>query len=101
MTLTYVMTVGAVLVLRRTQPDRPRPYRCFGYPWLPLVYLVAASGFVISTLIAKPRESLVGLALAVLGVPLYRYWRRSSAAAGAITPGLARGRDQAKTPYST
>ena len=35
MTLTYVMTVGAVFVLRRTQPDRARPYRCAGYPWLP------------------------------------------------------------------
>jgi basic amino acid/polyamine antiporter, APA family len=76
MTLTYAMTVGAVLVLRHTQPDRPRPYRCFGYPWLPIVYLVVASGFVISTFIAKPRESIIGLALALLGVPLYWYWRK-------------------------
>ena len=54
MTLTYAMTVGAVLVLRRTQPERPRPYRCFGYPWLPIIYLVIASGFVLSTF---PRPS--------------------------------------------
>jgi APA family basic amino acid/polyamine antiporter len=76
MTLTYVMTVGAVLVLRRTQPDRPRPYRCAGYPWLPITYLIVASGFVLSTLVARPRESLGGLALALLGIPLYLYWRR-------------------------
>jgi basic amino acid/polyamine antiporter, APA family len=75
MTLTYAMTVGAVLVLRRTQPDRPRPYRCFGYPWLPIIYLVVALGFVVSTLLTRPRESLEGLALACLGVPLYLYWR--------------------------
>jgi APA family basic amino acid/polyamine antiporter len=75
MTLTYAMTVGAVLVLRRTQPDRPRPYHCFGYPWLPIIYMLVALSFVISTLLAKPRESLEGLALAVLGVPLYAYWR--------------------------
>jgi APA family basic amino acid/polyamine antiporter len=75
MTLTYAMTVGAVLVLRRTQPDRPRPYRCFGYPWLPIVYMLVATGFVISTLLARPHESLEGLALAFLGVPLYLYWR--------------------------
>jgi APA family basic amino acid/polyamine antiporter len=75
MTLTYAMTVGAVLVLRRTQPDRPRPYRCFGYPWLPIIYMLVAMGFVISTLLTKPRESLEGLALAALGVPLYMYWR--------------------------
>jgi APA family basic amino acid/polyamine antiporter len=76
MTLTYVMTVGAVMVLRRTQPDRPRPYRCFGYPWLPIIYVVIATGFVLSTFATKPRESLEGLALAFLGVPLYLYWRR-------------------------
>jgi basic amino acid/polyamine antiporter, APA family len=76
MTLTYAMTVGAVLVLRRTQPDRPRPYRCFGYPWLPVLYLIVASGFVISTLLTRPRESIIGLALAFLGVPFYWYWRK-------------------------
>jgi APA family basic amino acid/polyamine antiporter len=80
MTVTYVMTVGAVIVLRRTQPDRPRPYRCFGYPWLPIFYMVFASGFVISTLIAKPLESLAGLALALLGLPLYFYWRKRQSA---------------------
>jgi len=76
MTLTYALTVAAVLVLRRTQPDRPRPYRCFGYPWLPIIYIVVALGFVVSTLLAKPQESLVVLALASLGIPLYLYWRR-------------------------
>jgi APA family basic amino acid/polyamine antiporter len=74
MTLTYAMTVGAVLVLRRTQPNRPRPYRCFGYPWLPIVYMLVAGVFVLTTLYTKPRESLEGLALALLGVPLYLYW---------------------------
>jgi APA family basic amino acid/polyamine antiporter len=76
MTLTYVMTVGAVFVLRRTQPDRPRPYRCTGYPWLPIVYMVVGSGFVLSTLFARPFESIAGLGMALLGVPLYLHWRR-------------------------
>jgi basic amino acid/polyamine antiporter, APA family len=77
MTLTYVMTVGAVFVLRRTQPDRPRPYRCAGYPWLPIAYMIVACAFVISTLLARPRESVAGLGLALLGVPLYLHWRRT------------------------
>jgi basic amino acid/polyamine antiporter, APA family len=76
MTLTYVATVGAVFVLRRTQPDRPRPYRCTGYPWLPIIYLVVGGGFTLSTLFSRPLESLAGLGLALLGVPLYLHWRR-------------------------
>ena len=76
MTMTYVLTVGAVFVLRRTQPDRPRPYRCAGYPWLPITYMAVACGFVLSTLMARPRESLAGLGLASLGIPLYLHWRR-------------------------
>jgi len=78
MTVTYVLTVGAVFVLRRTQPDRPRPYRCAGYPWLPLLYLLIASGFVVSTLLARPRESLFGIGMALLGIPLYVYWRKKT-----------------------
>jgi len=77
MTLTYALTIGAVLVLRRTQPDRPRPYRCFGYPWLPLIYILVALVFVVSTLYSKPQESLIVLGLASLGVPLYFHWRRN------------------------
>jgi len=75
MTVTYALTVGAVFVLRRTQPDRPRPYRCAGYPWLPATYILVAIAFVISTLLARPLESLVGLGLACLGIPLYWHWR--------------------------
>jgi APA family basic amino acid/polyamine antiporter len=77
MTLTYVLTVGALFVLRRTQPDRPRPYRCAGYPWLPIAYMAVASIFVVSTLLARPLESLAGLGLALLGVPLYLHWQRA------------------------
>jgi APA family basic amino acid/polyamine antiporter len=75
MTLTYALTIGAVLVLRRTQPDKPRPYRCPGYPWLPILYILGAGGFVVSTLLGRPRESLAGLALAALGIPLYLHWQ--------------------------
>ena len=63
-------------MLRQTQPDKPRPYRCWGYPWLPLIYVVVACGFVLSTLLARPRESIAGLGLALLGVPLYVHWRK-------------------------
>ncbi len=77
MTVTYALTVGAVFILRRTQPDRPRPYRCTGYPWLPAIYIGVAICFVISTLISRPTESLAGLGMACLGIPLYLYRRRA------------------------
>lgn len=78
MTLTYILTVAAVFILRRTRPDAPRPYRCFGYPWLPGFYLLVTVIFLISTMIARPLESLAGLVLALLGVPGYLYWRESA-----------------------
>ena len=78
MTVTYALTVGAVFILRRKQPDRPRPYRCAGYPWLPAIYIVVAIVFVISTLLSRPGESIIGLVMACLGIPLYFYWRQAS-----------------------
>jgi APA family basic amino acid/polyamine antiporter len=75
MTLTYSLTVLAVFILRRTRPGMPRPYRCFGYPWIPGLYLVITGVFLVNTLIARPRESLAGLGFALLGVPAYFYWR--------------------------
>jgi len=93
MTLTYALTVGAVLVLRRTQPHRARPYRCFGYPWLPWIYIVIAAGFLVSTLHSRPRESLAGLLLAILGIPLYLHWRRRRGTAG-TPPGVVTERPQ-------
>jgi APA family basic amino acid/polyamine antiporter len=85
MTLTYVLTVGAVFVLRRTRPDLPRPYLCPGYPWLPLLYLIIASGFVLSTLLSRPRESIFGIGMALLGIPLYVFWRRKAVRAAAAS----------------
>jgi basic amino acid/polyamine antiporter, APA family len=87
---TYVMfaslllhMVGAIAVfrLRYTRPDAPRPYRVWGYPIVPAVFIVGSAGFVVNTLIEQPRESLAGLGLLVLGLPAYWYWRRSEKAA--------------------
>jgi APA family basic amino acid/polyamine antiporter len=76
MTMTYALTVGAVFILRRTQPDRPRPYRCAGYPWLPAIYIAVSVVFVVSTLLSRPGESIIGLAMAGFGIPLYLYRQR-------------------------
>lgn len=72
--ILYGMTTAAVLVLRYKRPEMPRPYRTFGYPVAPAVFVLSAMGLVISTLFNSPRESLLGLSLVALGLPFYYYW---------------------------
>jgi APA family basic amino acid/polyamine antiporter len=77
--LFHVATGAAVFVLRWRRPDAPRPYRVWGYPWVPLVFIVASCVLVENTLVERPRESILGLVLVALGVPAYLYWRRRAA----------------------
>jgi len=74
--ILYAMATASVFVLRRTRPDLPRPYRTIGYPAVPLFFLAGAVVLEISTLWTKPRESIAGIALILMGLPLYFYWRR-------------------------
>ena len=71
-----LMTAAAVLVLRRSRPEMPRPYRTWGYPVIPIIFVLSALGLVISTLFNSPRESLLGLSLVLVGIPFYYYWTR-------------------------
>lgn len=82
---TYVMfaslllhMVGAIGVfrLRRTRPDLPRPYRVWGYPIVPAIFIAASAAFVLNILIESPKESLAGLGLLALGLPVYWYSKR-------------------------
>jgi APA family basic amino acid/polyamine antiporter len=66
----------AVFVLRRTRPDAPRPYRTWGYPWVPALFILSSVVLFANTLIEKPVESLIGLFLLALGVPAYVFWQR-------------------------
>ena len=78
--ILYGMATASVFVLRRTRPDLPRPYRTFAYPVVPAFFLVGAAILEISTLWTKPKESMAGIALILLGLPFYFYWRKRSAA---------------------
>jgi len=78
MVLFHAATGAAVIVLRRTRPDAPRPYRTWGYPWVPLVFILSSLALVANTLIEKPLESGTGLLLLALGLPAYAYWRRAA-----------------------
>jgi APA family basic amino acid/polyamine antiporter len=68
------ITAIALFTLRRQQPQTPRPYRVFGYPYVPAVFLVAMIGLVLNTLRERPLESLLGVGIVAIGVPLF-FWR--------------------------
>jgi len=72
----YALTALAVVVLRHKRPDLPRPYRVFGYPFVPMIFVLAAAWFITNTLIEKPVEAGIGTLIVALGVPVYLIWRR-------------------------
>jgi APA family basic amino acid/polyamine antiporter len=71
----YGLVTSSVFVLRRKMPNAERPYKTLGYPIIPLVFVVVALWLIINTLVARRVESVAGLALIALGVPLYFYFK--------------------------
>jgi basic amino acid/polyamine antiporter, APA family len=72
----YALMVAAVFVLRRKQPELPRPYRVWGYPLVPAIFLVASLFMVVNALVTDPRNTGVTLLIILAGVPAYLVWRR-------------------------
>jgi APA family basic amino acid/polyamine antiporter len=75
----YILTIVGLFVLRFKQPDAPRPYKAIGYPVLPVIYIVMASGICAALLRYKPQYTWPGLILVLLGVPVYMLWSRKAA----------------------
>jgi APA family basic amino acid/polyamine antiporter len=72
----YVLTIAGVFRLRRTNPSAERPYRAFGYPWVPALYIAGASAILIVLFVYRPATTWPGLAIVTLGLPVYLAWRR-------------------------
>jgi APA family basic amino acid/polyamine antiporter len=70
------LTVLGVFRLRATQPDRPRPYRCWGYPVTPALYLLIAGPFLVYVIQGDPQSTGIGLLLVLSGIPVYAWWQR-------------------------
>jgi APA family basic amino acid/polyamine antiporter len=81
--LFYGLAAGSVFVLRRRFPDAARPYRAFGYPWAPALFVVVTVFLLVNTFVATPREALEGIVVLLAGIPFYTYWTRRGAAASA------------------
>jgi APA family basic amino acid/polyamine antiporter len=77
------LTVAGVIVLRRRRPDLPRPYRTWGYPFTPLLFVLSAVLLTVNSLVHAFWNSFIGLVLILLGVPVYFLWRRGRPAPAA------------------
>jgi APA family basic amino acid/polyamine antiporter len=83
----HAMIATAVFILRRTRPDAPRPYRTWGYPVVPALFILACLLLIGNTLKESPLESLAGLGLVALGLPAYWMFRKRNAQGAPERPG--------------
>lgn len=67
----YALSVAAIYTLRRSHPDLPRPYRVVGYPWVPAIFVAAATGLVINALVTDPKWTSITFGVVLAGLPVY------------------------------
>jgi basic amino acid/polyamine antiporter, APA family len=72
----YAFAVAAMIRMRRTEPGLERPYRCWGYPWVPAMFLAGAAALTVTLWLARPVRSSIGLVLIFSGLIFYRHWQR-------------------------
>ena len=72
----YALSAGAVIRLRRTAPQLERPYRTWGYPVTPIVFIAFAAWLVYNTIVETPKDSAIGAGIILLGLPGYWYWKK-------------------------
>ena len=72
----FALAALSIFWYRRHKPDMPRPFRTPGYPLTPALFILAALVIVVNTVMAQPRQSLIGLAITLAGIPAYLWWRK-------------------------
>ena len=73
----YALAVAAMIRLRGAEPELTRPYRCWGYPWVPAAFLAGAAALTVTLWLARPVRSSIGLVLILSGLIFYRQWRKT------------------------
>jgi APA family basic amino acid/polyamine antiporter len=71
----YILTIAGIFRLRKTRPDVDRPYRAFGYPVVPALYIVGAATILAVLFIYRTATTWPGLIIVLLGVPVYFWWK--------------------------
>jgi APA family basic amino acid/polyamine antiporter len=79
----YILTIAGVFRLRWTRPDAPRPYRAFGYPVVPVLYILSAMAILLVLAMYRASTTWPGFAIVLLGVPVYAVLRRRGRSEGA------------------
>src|SRR5690606_11437429 len=74
----YVLTIAGIFILRKKLPQAERPYKAFGYPVLPALYIVAGISFCILLIWFKPQFTWPGLIIVLLGIPVYYFMKRNT-----------------------
>jgi APA family basic amino acid/polyamine antiporter len=72
----YILTIAGIFRLRQTRPDAPRPYRAFGYPIVPALYIIGAAVILVVLFIYQTATTWPGLAIVLTGIPVYFLWRK-------------------------
>ena len=72
----YALVTSSIFIYRRKYPDLPRPYKAWGYPVVPIVFLFVAAWLLYRTIVDSPTQSLTGIALIILGLPVYYYFTK-------------------------
>jgi basic amino acid/polyamine antiporter, APA family len=85
--LFYILTIAGLFVLRRKRPDAERPYRAFGYPLVPALYILGAAVIVVVLLLYRTNTAGRGLLIVLTGFPVYYLWRRFGGRAPEVTAG--------------
>jgi APA family basic amino acid/polyamine antiporter len=70
----YILTIGGIFILRKKRPNAERPYRAFGYPFVPALYILLATAICVDLLIYKPEFTWPGLEIVLAGIPVYYGW---------------------------
>jgi basic amino acid/polyamine antiporter, APA family len=93
--LSYAFMVAGVMILRRTEPDLPRPYRMWGYPVTPILFLAVTAWFLGNMLWTRPVPSLIAMGLIASGIPIYFVWAGRAHSAEFASGGRLSGRGSA------
>ena len=80
--MLWIAASSTVFVLRKKQPDLHRPYKVWGYPWVPALFILFSLAVMVNTFFESPSQSLMGLGLTFLGLPTYYYWNKRKIESG-------------------